>query len=126
MSTADFLFTPTVQRVLALALAQPERTFTLQELLDRAGGGHGGAQKQIDKLLNAGVLSEESKQGRQRRIRANTSFFLYPELRAIARKSFALAEPLRNALKPFESQIKEAFVVAQIDAGDKMRLIPHD
>lgn len=117
MSAADFLFTPAMQKVLGLVFAQPERTFTLQELLKRAGGGHGSSQQQIDRLVSAGVLAEEARRGRQRSIKANTSFFLYPELRSIAHKSFGLAEPLREALKPFESEIDEAFVFGSVAKG---------
>ena len=33
MSAADFLFTPSVQRVLTATLANPGRSYTLEELL---------------------------------------------------------------------------------------------
>jgi len=33
VSAVDFLFTPTVQRVLGAVLPRPEQSFTLQELL---------------------------------------------------------------------------------------------
>ena len=117
MSAADFLLSPGMQKVLGLVFAQPERSFTLNELLDQAAGGRGNSQRQIEKLLAAGVLDEGPRRVRQRSIKANTQFFFYPELRSIALKSFGLAEPLRDALKPFESAIEEAFVFGSVAKG---------
>lgn len=117
MSSADFLFTPTVQRVLGAALANPSRSFYMRELVALAEGGKGNAQRQIEKLIEAGVLVEEARKGRQRSIRANTDFFLFPELSSIARKSFGVREPLLRALEPFAPVIEEAFVFGSVAKG---------
>jgi predicted nucleotidyltransferase len=117
MGAVDFLFTPSVQRVLGLVFARPEHEFTLKELLDRAGAGNGNSQRHIEQLIQAGVLHEGPRRGRQRAIKANTAHFLYSELRAIALKSFALVEPLREALAPFADRIDEAFVFGSVAAG---------
>ena len=117
MSAADFLFTPSVQKVLELMFADPERSFTLNELLAQAGGGRGGGQRQIEKLLAAGVFEEGPRHARQRSIKVNTDFFLYSELRGIVLKSFGLAEPLRAVLAPFKNQIEEAFVFGSVAKG---------
>lgn len=114
MSLADFLFTPCLQRVLGAMLQQPERSFTLQELLKLGGSGRGSAQKQVDRLVKAGVLREDPRRGGQRSIRANTEFPLYPELLGIARKSFAVIEPLKEALAPFANHINSAFVFGSV------------
>lgn len=117
MSATDFLFTPSVQKVLELMFADAGRSFTLNELLAQAGGGRGGGQKQIEKLLAAGVFEEGPRRARQRSIKVNTNFFLYPELRGIVLKSFGLAEPLRAVLAPFKNQIEEAFVFGSVAKG---------
>lgn len=117
MSVASFLFTPSVQRVLGATLLQPGRSFTLQELLRVASSGRGSTQQQIDRLVEVGVLKDEPRRGHQRSIRANTSFILYPELASIARKTFALAEPIKEALAPFSQQIKEAFLFGSVVKG---------
>jgi predicted nucleotidyltransferase len=103
--------------VLGATLLQPERSFTLQELLRVAATGRGSTQLQIDHLVQAGVLQDEPRRGRQRSIRANTSFIFYPELTSIARKSFALAEPIKEALAAFSSQITEAFLFGSVVKG---------
>lgn len=117
MSSVDFLFTPTVQRVLATTLIHPDQSFTLQNLLRQAAAGRGSAQKQIDRLVEAGVLVEEPRRGRQRSIRANTEFFLYPELKSIALKTFGLIEPVRDALQPYADRIQEAFIFGSVVKG---------
>jgi len=117
MSLADFLFNQGMQRVLGATLLAPDRSFTLQELLRLADSGHGSAQRQVDRLVEAGVLREDPRRGRQRSIRANTEFALYPELLSIARKSFAVAEPLKAALKPFGDDITSAFVFGSVAKG---------
>ncbi len=117
MSVADFLFTPSLPRVLGATLLHPDRSFTLQELLRLANSGRGSAQKQVDRLVEAGVLREDARRGRQRSIRANTEFALYPELLSIARKSFAIAEPLKEALTPFADRIASAFVFGSVAKG---------
>lgn len=117
MSVADFLFTPGLQRVLGATLLQPDRSFTLQELLRLADSGRGSAQKQVDRLVAVGVLQEDARRGRQRSIRANPEFVLYPELLSIARKSFAVVEPLKDALAPFAEQITSAFVFGSVARG---------
>lgn len=117
MSLADFLFTPSLQRVLGATLLHPDRSFTLQELLRLADSGRGSAQKQVDRLVEAGVLQEGARRGRQRNIRANTEFSLYPELLGIARKSFAVMEPLKEALAPFANHVTSAFVFGSVAKG---------
>ena len=117
MSSVDFLFTPTVQRVLGMTLTRPDQSFTLQELLRRAAAGRGSAQQQIDRLVHAGVLVEEPRRGRQRSIRANTEFFLYPELKSIALKTFGLIEPIREALQTYADRIDEAFIFGSVVKG---------
>jgi len=118
MSSVDFLFTPTVQRVLSTTLMHPDQSFTLQELLRRAAAGRGSAQQQIDRLVRAGVLVDEPRRGRQRSIRANAEFFLYPELRSIALKTFGLIEPVREALQAYADRIEEAFIFGSVVKGN--------
>lgn len=69
MSLADFLFTLGLQRVLGATLLHPDRSFTLQELLRLVDSGRGSAQKQVDRLVEVGVLQEDERRGRPRSIR---------------------------------------------------------
>lgn len=117
MNSVDFLFTPTLQRVLGATLGEPARYFTLKELMERAGAGRGGAQLQINRLVESGVLTEAPRQGNQRRIRANTDHFLYPELRSITLKSFGLVEPVRESIERIAPGIEQAFIFGSVAKG---------
>jgi predicted nucleotidyltransferase len=110
MSIADFMFSTPVQNILRTAYSSPGQAFMLNELIERAGGGRGNGQRQVERLLEYGVLKEDERRGRQRAISANVEFVLYPELLSICRKSFGLAEPIREALAPFADQLDEVFV----------------
>ncbi|QQE06200.1 nucleotidyltransferase domain-containing protein [Cupriavidus sp. ISTL7] len=114
MGLADFIFAPAVQRVLARVYGEPTRTFTLSELIEHAGGGRGNSQRHVQRLIDAGVLSEQPRRGNQRVIRANTAFALYPELQSICSKSFGLVEPIRAALRPLAGEIAEAFLFGSV------------
>lgn len=113
MSLADFLLSPREQRLLGLLLLNPQRSFSLTELLEHAGAGRGAGQLAVKRLLDAGVLMDEPV-GRQRQIRINPQFPLYPELRSICLKSFGLVERLREALAPLAKAIDEAFVFGSV------------
>ena len=117
MSIADFLLTPTLQRVLKLVLARPERAFTLTELLAAAGQGRGGAVRQIDRLVAEGVLKETEREGKNRRISINQEFLLYPELVSIMRKSFGVDRAVRQMLEPYLPHIQQAFVYGSTAKG---------
>ena len=114
MSAVDFLFLPGVQKMLGQTYSHLDQDFTLNELLADAPGGRGTNQRHIDRLIQAGVLTEGPRRARQRSIKANTNYFLFDELRSIALKTFALKEPLQDALQPFKDQIQEAFVFGSI------------
>ena len=114
MSAVDFLFLPGIQKVLGQAYSHLDHAFTLNELLADAPGGRGTNQRHIETLLEAGVLTEGPRRGRQRAIKANPDYFLFEELRSIAMKTFALKEPLLAALRPFQARIQEAFVFGSI------------
>ena len=114
MSAVDFLFLPGIQKVLGQTYSHLDQDFTLNELLANAPGGRGTNQRHIDRLIQAGVLTEGPRRARQRSIKANANYFLFDELRSIALKTFALKEPLQAALQPFKGQIQEAFVFGSI------------
>ena len=116
MSLADFLFSPRQQRLLGRLLLNPGRSYSLTDVLASSGAGRGGTQVFVQRLLEAGVLIDEPL-GRQRRIRINEHFPLYPELRSICLKSFGLGEQLRETLAPFADRIEEAFVFGSVAGG---------
>ncbi|HUK22874.1 MAG TPA: winged helix-turn-helix domain-containing protein, partial [Gemmatimonadales bacterium] len=98
-SLADALFSTVQQRVLGLLFGQPERSFYTGELIQLIGAGSGAVQREIARLEKSGLITMR-RSGVQKHYQANPKSPLFQELRSIARKTVALAEPLRAALSP--------------------------
>lgn len=110
---ADALFTQSQQRVLGAIFGQPDRSFYANELIGLARGGTGAIQRELGRLEATGLVTA-SRVGNQKHYRANPQSPIYDELCAIARKTFALAEPLRAALSSLAPGIVAAFVYGSV------------
>lgn len=115
---ANTLFTKGQQRVLRLLLGFPDRTFFANEIIRHAGGGAGAIHRELEALTSAGILSE-SRIGNQRHFQANPNCPVFEELRSIIRKTFGIADLLKNALQPLSQQITLAFVYGSIARGEE-------
>jgi predicted nucleotidyltransferase len=112
-SLADALFSTVQQRVLGLLFGQPERSFYTGELIQLVGAGSGAVQREIARLDKSGLITMR-RSGVQKHYQANSKSPLFHELRSIARKTVALAEPLRAALSPLGKEITAAFVYGSV------------
>lgn len=113
VSLAGALFTQTQQRVLGLLFGQPQRSFTVSELIAATGAGSGAVQREVAKLADSGLLTVQP-QGNQKRYRANPAAPIHDELVGIVQKTVGLAEPLREALAPLADRILAAFVYGSV------------
>lgn len=84
MLIADYMRTQAVKRMLRLVYGNPDRIFTLKELLDCAGGGRGLGARHVERLVSAKALLEEERCGNQRNIRLNPDSPLYAELHCLS------------------------------------------
>ncbi len=116
MGTLDFLLSQGVQRVLGRFLLNPERSYSLSDLIRAAGGGRGGTQKVVETLHTAGVVTDR-RVGNQRLFTVNKAHPLYPELHSIGLKTFGLADRLRDALGSVSDRIDAAFVFGSVASG---------
>src|SRR5216117_2806662 len=112
-SLADALFTKTQQRVMRVLFGQPQRSFYASELIRDAGTGSGAAQRELAKLEGSGLIVAR-RIGHQKHYQANAALPLFSELRNIVLKTVGLAEPLRDALKPWSSGVRAAFVYRSV------------
>lgn len=113
---SDALFTSTQQRVLGCLFGQPGRSFTVSELIQTTGAGSGAVQRELARLAGSGLLAMEHV-GNQKHYRANPDCPIHDELVAIVRKTFGLANPLREALAPLADRIEAAFVYGSVAKG---------
>jgi len=114
---SDALFTQTQQRVLGYLFGQPGRRSTVSELINATGAGSGAVQREVARLAGSGLLRVE-KSGKQKLYSANPASPIHAELVAIVRKTFGLAEPLKEALAPLGSQLDLAFIYGSVARGE--------
>lgn len=116
---ADALFTTTQQNVLRFLYGQPERSFYLKELLRLTGMGVHTIKRELDRMVEAGVLTL-TPVGNQHHFQANPDCPIYGELLAVVRKTLGAADVIRQSLQPLEEQIELAFIYGSTaDARDK-------
>lgn len=115
-SIADALFTGTQQRVLALLFGQPGRSFFTKELIDLAGVGSGGVQRELARLQQSGLVTQTAI-GNRKHYQANPDAPVFVELCGIARKMLGPAELLREALAPLAEALPLALLYGSVAAG---------
>ncbi len=103
MSLSLALFTDSQSRVLRWLFGQPERSYHLNELLRLTGLGSASLQREINRLVDAGLVTAE-RIGNQRRFQANDKSPVFEELVALVRKTLGVEPMLREALAPLHPQ----------------------
>lgn len=113
MSVATALFTDSQAKTLAWLFGQPERSYHLSELRRLSGLGSASLQREVNRLVDAGLVTSE-RLGNQRRFQANPASPVHAELVALARKTLGLVPLLRDALAPLAGQLHEAYVYGSV------------
>ena len=106
------------RQVLALLLMHPEQSFHVREIARITGKPAGTLYRELSSLTEAGLLVR-SPFGNQIHYRANPACPIYEELRGILRKSFGVADVLRQVLEPVADKIEAAFVYGSIARGEE-------
>lgn len=88
---------------------KPELQIHLRELARMIGGTPGTLKKELDALCAAGLLTSQ-RVGNQSRFSANGDHPVFPELRALIRKTIGMADILRMCLAPLANKIDAAFI----------------
>jgi predicted nucleotidyltransferase len=123
MATKDtnlgaLLFGAYRRQVLALLLMHPEQSFHVREIARITGKPAGTLYRELGSLAEAGLLVR-SPFGNQVHYRANPACPIYEELRGILRKTFGVADILREALEPVADQVDVAFIYGSVARGDE-------
>lgn len=115
-SIAGALFSKVQLSVLGLMVAQPERLFSISEIIQAAASGSGAVQRELARLTESGLVAI-SKSGKRKLYQANRQSPIFEELRGIFHKTVKLVDPLRAALTPYRSNIEVAFVYGSLAKG---------
>ena len=112
------LFGKTRLAILSLLLPEPTRSLHLREIIRLVGAGQGGVQRELAKLVEAGILTKSHK-ANLTRYEANPACSVLAELRGLVEKTAGIAGALRTALLPLEDSIEHAFLYGSIARGEE-------
>lgn len=102
--------------MLRLLFGQAGREFHGNEIMKLTRSGKGALQRELRRLTDSGLVLV-AQVGNQKRYRANPDSPIYDELRAIVRKTFGLADELREAMAALAGRIPVAFVFGSVAKG---------
>lgn len=127
MSAADFLFAPEVQTLLKIVYAAPGQQFSPSELARYSKLDAADVTRTLEHLVKSGILTLQGPKAEQPdAVKANDAFIFHGELRRIALKSFAAAEPIRAMLRSkFKDSVLRAFVLGEDKDGTVELLVVH-
>ena len=119
-SIGDALFTKTQQKVLGLLFAKPDKSYYTNEIMRWVSMGRGTVSRELDRLVSAGLLTV-SRQGNQNYYQANLDSPIHDELVSIVRKTFGVADEIREKLKSLDENIELAFIYGSIAKGEETK-----
>jgi predicted nucleotidyltransferase len=107
------LFGKTRQAVLALLYGRADSSFYTKQILDAVKIGRGTVQRELKNLTDTGIIIREV-QGRQVYYRANARCPIFDELKIIVRKTFGMADVIRQSLSTNADEIRVAFIFGSV------------
>lgn len=113
MTQSSALFTDSQSRLYRWLFGQPERAYHLNELRRLTGLGSASMQRELNRLVDAGVVNAQAM-GNLRRFQANPHSPVHTELVALTRKTLGLVPVLRDALRPLQPDLKAAWVYGSV------------
>ena len=113
MSISAALFSDSQARLFRWLFGQPERSYHLSELRRLSGLGSASLQRELSRLVDAGLILSE-RVGNLRRFQANQQSPVYTELVALTRKTLGAEPLLREALQPIAARLETAFIYGSV------------
>ena len=113
MSIATALFTDSQSRVFRWLFGQPGHGYHLNELRRLTGLGSASLQRELNRLVEAGLVCSE-RVGNQRRFQANPQSPVYGELLALTRKTLGAEPVLREALLSLVPDLQAAWIYGSV------------
>jgi predicted nucleotidyltransferase len=115
---ASLLFGAYRRDVLALLFLHPEASLHVRKIARIIGKVPGTLLRELNLLAEAGLLIRKPL-GNQVHFQANPACPIYEDLRAILKKTTAMADVLRDPLEPLADRIVVAFVYGSVARGDE-------
>src|SRR5215472_16180954 len=110
---ADLLFGRTRGAVLALLYGRADQAFYTREIARQVNASVGAVQRELENLSKVGLIVRKSM-GSQVFYQANRDTPIFPEMRALVKKTIGILGVLRSALLPLSKKIVAAFVYGSV------------
>lgn len=114
---AEALFPGTRRKLLGLVFREPDRAYSLGELIELAGAGSGAVQREVERLARSGLLAVDAA-GRQKRYRANRDAPIFDELCSLVAKTMGVVPTLADAVNALGDVIRLALVYGSVAHGN--------
>jgi len=112
------LFGATRQAVLRLLFGQIDQRFYQQQIIRSVRLGSGTVQRELEQLVSAGIITR-TVEGRQTYFQANQGCPVFEELRGLVRKTFGVADVLRQGLAALGDRVQLAFIYGSVAGGNE-------
>lgn len=113
MSIASALFTKSQLRLFGWLFGQPQRGFHFSELRRLTGLGSASLQRELNRLVDAGLVHSE-RSGNQRRFVANADSPVFAELAGLVKKTLGLQPILSEALLSLQPRLLAACIYGSV------------
>ncbi len=110
---SSVLFGKTRRAILSLLHGHTDEAFYLRQIAKATRVGLGAVQRELNQLAGAGIISRTVK-GRQVYYQANEKCPIFNELKNIVRKTFGLADVLRQSLTSKADEVRLAFIFGSV------------
>lgn len=115
---ADALFGRTKRNVLVTLFTRPEASLHLREIVRLSGVGTGSVQRELARLVGAGLITRE-RRGSQVHFSPNTASPVFGEVYSLLAKTIGIAGVLRKAFQKLEPHALDvAFVYGSVARGE--------
>ncbi len=113
---SSVLFGKTRRKILGLFFSHPDESYYLRQVARIIGIGPGTVQRELRRLVEAGILIRSGR-GQRQHYRANTDCPVFEDLKNLMIKTAGLADELREALAPLAEKIEFAAVYGSQASG---------
>ena len=110
---SSYLFNKTRRGLLALLFGRPDESFYVNQIVQLLDSGSGAVQRELKMMAEAGVVVREKK-GNLVYYRANSKSPIFNELKGIVRKTFGVADVIRQSLATVADKIRVAFIFGSV------------
>lgn len=109
----DVLFGKSRQAILSLLYGHADEAFYLRQIVRTTAIGLGPVQRELKQLTDAGIITR-NVQGKQVYYKANEKCPIFNELKNIVRKTFGVADVIRESLETVADKMRVAFIFGSI------------